>query len=101
MLPKKSVQHATNGRQRARLPLPGVRRQIWEAVCEMIGDGDPVDLAGIANRFRTSERIIAACLAVEGMKHERVANALRNGMVSTLQLAREAGETLDVMHNVA
>jgi hypothetical protein len=42
-------------------------------------------MAGTANRFHTSERVIDTILVIEGMRHERVAAALRNGLVTLMK----------------
>ena len=49
----------------------------------------------LANRFHTSERIADAVLVIEGMRHEREAAALRNGLVNTLSIAQEAIAAVD------
>jgi hypothetical protein len=79
-------------RCRTRLPLPAVRRRIWEQAVELATTDDVRDMAAVlANRFKIPERVIHLVLIAEGMAHERTAAALRNGMVNALSMAREAG----------
>jgi hypothetical protein len=93
---RKPAARATASRERVRLPLPDVRRQMWEQACELVVAGESRRVSCVlANRFRTSERIIQHCLIVEGMRHERIAATLRTGVVNALELAREAGAAVD------
>ena len=94
-LPRKQPSKATSSRRTA-LPLAPVRRQIWEAACELITAGEPREHSAIlAGRFHSSERIIMRVLLIEGMRHEREAAALRTGVLSALEIAREAAATVD------
>jgi len=66
----------------------------------MIADGHADEISAVlANRFHTSERIIDLVLVAEGMRHERVAAALKTGIVAAMHSAREAGA--DVFEDVA
>lgn len=57
----------------------------------MVASGEERSIAAVlANRFNTSERIISLCLITEGMRHERIAAALRTGVLNALEIAREA-----------
>jgi hypothetical protein len=95
MAPRKQPSKATASRRGA-LPLAPVRRQIWEAACELITAGESREHSAIlAGRFHSSERIITRVLLLEGMRFEREAAALRTGLLSTLELAREAVATVD------
>jgi len=72
------------------LPLDAVRRRIWEQACELAVTGDVRDLTAVlANRFQLSRRVIHLTLIAEGMRHERTAASLRNGIVNALAMARE------------
>lgn len=83
-------------RRHSRLPLPEVRRQIWAQACDLVAAGESRELSAVlANRFHTSERMIDTVLVTEGMRHERVAAALRNGLVNTLSLAHDANAAVE------
>jgi|SRR5579862_1175527 len=74
-----------------RLPLPATRKRIWEHACDLVATGQLADVsATLAKRFLLPERTIHACLVIEGMLHERVAAVLRNGVISSLEMARRA-----------
>jgi hypothetical protein len=93
---RKPARTATTGGQPSRLPLPQVRRRIWIQACELVAVGEQRELSAVlANRFHTSERIIDTVLVSEGMRHERIAAALRNGLVNTLSIAHEASSAFD------
>jgi len=78
--------------RRNRLPLPDVRRRIWEQACDLVADGEKRDLSAvIAKRFDIPESTICLVLTLEGMRHERTAAALRNGVLNALAIASEAG----------
>ena len=82
--------------RRAALPLPAVRRRIWEQACDLIASGEQREPSTIlAARFHSSERVINRVLVIEGMRHEREAAALRTGLLNTLEIAREAVATVD------
>jgi len=69
---------------------------MWEQACELIAAGDAREISAVlANRFRTSERVVDAVLVVEGIRHQREAAALRNGLVNTLAIAQEAIAAVD------
>lgn len=88
---RKPAQPAATTRQSPRLPLPAVRRKIWEAARDLVASGDGREISSVlASRFSTSERIIDAVLVIEGLRHERIAATLRTGIVSALEQAREA-----------
>ena len=95
MTPRKQPAKATAPRSSVPLPLPPIRRQIWEAACELVLSGDPFRPGALANRFRTTERIINRVLVAEGMRHEREAAMLRNGLLNTLELSRESGAAVE------
>ena len=82
--------------RRPRLPLAPVRVAIWQAACELAAAGDTRELGKtLAARFSTSERIIDLVLISQGMRHERTAAALRTGIVSALEAAKDAGAAVD------
>lgn len=92
--PKKPPQSARG--TRPRLPLRPVRQEIWVAACDLLIHGDLRDIpAVLANRFHTSERIIGVVLLVEGMRHERVAAAFRNGIAESLNAGHEASRQFE------
>jgi hypothetical protein len=67
--PRKPANHATAAR-RLRLPGREVRRRIWEQACDLVASGEHRDLSRVlASRFHTSHSVIAACLALEGMRY--------------------------------
>jgi hypothetical protein len=69
---------------------------MWAQACDLIAGGETRELSAVlANRFHTSERIVDAVLVIEGMRHEREAAALRNGLVNTLAIAQEAIAAVD------
>jgi len=92
---RKQPSKATSSRRGA-LPLAPVRRQIWEAACELITAGEPREHSALlAGRFHSSEGIITRVLVLEGMRHQREAVALRTGLLNALEIAREAAATVD------
>jgi hypothetical protein len=96
MAPRKQPSKATTSRPRTVLPLPAVRRRIWEQACDLIASGELREHSAIlAGRFHSSERIINRVLVIEGIRHEREAAALRTGLLNTLEIAREAVATVD------
>jgi hypothetical protein len=96
MAPRKQPTKASTSRSRAALPLPAVRRRIWEQACDLISSGEQREISTIlAARFHSSERMINRVLVIEGMKHEREAIALRTGLLNALQIAREAAAGVD------
>jgi hypothetical protein len=61
-----------------------------EAV-DLVMSGQPDDLGAVlANRFRTNQRVIALCLVVEGVRHQWSAASLRHGILSALQMGKDA-----------
>jgi len=97
MIPERKQPARETGRvQRARLPLPAIRRQIWEQACDLIASGEQCEHSPIlARRFQCSEGVISRVLLIEGMRHEREAAALRTGVLNALEIAREAGLSMD------
>jgi hypothetical protein len=96
MAPRKKPSKALTARSRVSLPLPAVRRRIWEQACDLIASGEQREHSALlAGRFHTSERLINRVLVIEGMRHEREAAALRTGLLNTLEIAKEAVATLD------
>jgi hypothetical protein len=94
MNPRKPTRTATSARQSPRLPLQPVRREIWEAARDLVASGDGREVSAVlGNRYRLSEAVIDAVLVHEGMRHERVAAALRTGVVNALALARDVGDS--------
>jgi hypothetical protein len=80
----------TSVRRASALPLPAVRRRIFEQACELAITGDRRDLVAVlANRFSVSQRIVHLSLIAEGMCHERRAAVLHNGVISLFAEARE------------
>jgi len=95
MAQRKQPSKATASRRGA-LPLAPVRRQIWEAACDLIASGEQREHSAIlAGRFHSSERIVNQVLLLEGLRFEREAVALRNGVLNALEIAREASATVD------
>lgn len=91
MTPRKPLRKAQNARTGPRLPLPAVRRQIWDAARDLVAAGDTREVSAVlANRYRLPEAVIDAVLIHEGIRHERVAATLRQGIVNALDLANEA-----------
>ncbi len=77
--------------RRASLPLPTVRRQIWDQAIDLAITGDKRDIADVlANRFKVSKRTILLTLMAEGMTHERTSALFRNGMKNLLDESRNA-----------
>jgi hypothetical protein len=96
MAPRKQPSKATTSQPRTVLPLPAVRRRIWEQACDLVASGELREHSAIlAGRFHSSERIINRVLVIEGMRHEREAAALRTGLLNTLEIAGEAVATID------
>ena len=89
MTPRKQPAKATASRSSLPLPLPAIRREIWEAACELILSGERIHISAVlAARFRTTERVINSALVAEGMRYEREAAMLRNGLLNALELSR-------------
>lgn len=82
-------------RSRASLPLPAIRRRIWEQACDLIASGEHEHASILAGRFHCGERVISRVLLIEGTRHEREAAALRTGVLNALEIAREAGSSVD------
>ena len=96
MTPRKQPTKATAPRPAVPLPLVPIRRQIWEAACELILSGERIHISGaLANRFRTTERVINCVLVTEGMRHQREAAMLRTGLLNTLELSRESAAAVE------
>jgi hypothetical protein len=90
--PRKQPTKATVPRNSVPLPLPSVRRQIFEQAADLIAADDPRDVSVVlARRFRASESVIARVMVLEALRYEREAAALRHGVRNALQIAREAG----------
>jgi hypothetical protein len=88
---RKPVRSEARPLSRVRLPLPAVRLRIWEAACELVAIGESRDLCAVlAGRFSTSARVVGLCLVIEGLRHQRTAAALRSGILSALELGRDA-----------
>ncbi|MCU1338905.1 MAG: hypothetical protein JWO19_4486 [Bryobacterales bacterium] len=88
--------------RRSRLPLPDVRKLIWEQACDLAAAGTPQELSAIlARRFGLSERIIDLTILAEGMKYQRACAALRTGVIAALEQAREAITSVDSDINAA
>jgi hypothetical protein len=86
----------TSARRASALPLPAVRRRIFEQACELAITGDRRDhLAVLANRFSVSQRIVHLSLIAEGMCHERRAAVLHNGVISLFAEARETQSAIE------
>ena len=95
MTPRKQPGKATVPRASVPLPLPAIRRQIFEQAAELIAVGDPRDISEIlAKRFRASPALIARVMVLEALRYEREAAALRHGVRNALQLARDAGASV-------
>jgi hypothetical protein len=83
------------------MPLPSVRRRIWEQACDLIASGEEREHALVlAGRFQCSQRIIHRALLIEGMRHEREAAALRTGVLNALTIAREARNSVEEFSEV-
>ncbi len=52
-------------------------------------------IATLAKRFDLPEHVIEVTLIAEGMRHERTAATLRNGLANVLAMARETGATIE------
>lgn len=88
---RKPASRARIGAHSPRLPLPAVRREIWEQACELVTAGRAHELVAVlANRFQFPQRTVVAVLMAEGMSHQRAAATLRNGISNVLMLARDA-----------
>src|SRR4029077_12989049 len=80
----------------ASLPVPAVRRKIWEAACDLLARQDcRLIHKALANRFQISECAVSRSLVIQGMKHERAAAALQHGVMTALALAREAERSVE------
>lgn len=94
MNPRKPARAAISARPAPRLPLPAVRREIWEAARDHVASGDGREVSAVlANRFRLGQAVIDAVLVHEGVRHERIAATLRTGVANALAMAQEAGES--------
>ncbi len=77
------------------LPLRPIRRRVWDAALALAFSGEPI-VATLSKRFEIDQVTVETVLVIEGRRHERTAVALRNGIVNTLAIAREAAEDTDV-----
>jgi predicted transcriptional regulator with HTH domain len=82
----------TAPRARRALPIPAVRKQIWEAA-QSLDPCDQLVSEVLAREFELPPSTIEAVLLREGRRYERTAAALRTGIVSALQAGREVGES--------
>ena len=73
-----------------------VRNACRAAACERVAIGCADEVSAVlANRLHTSERTIDMVLVLQGIRHERVAAALRTGVLSALEEARQAGASIE------
>ena len=95
MTPRKQPARETSRSTLGRLPLPEIRRKMFDQACELIAAGDPRELSlVIGNRFHISQSVVNRVLVLEGLRHEREAAALRAGIHNAVLLAREAGQSV-------
>jgi len=96
MTPRRQPGRAISARPAPRLPLPAIRKRIWEQACDLVAAGDTRDLARVlANRFSTGVDVIDIVLVLEGSRFQRGAAALKTGVLNALALAREAEDAAD------
>jgi hypothetical protein len=93
---KQPGQAVCSSPKRVPLPLPSVRKAIWEAACELAVTYDTRNPAKVlAGRFRVSLRTVMLSLITEGMRHERTAKTLWCGIANVLAMARESARCVD------
>lgn len=86
----------TAARRAPRVPLPSVRRQMWDQACELVSAGDKRDVAVVlANRFKVSRHTVHLVLIVEGKRHERAAVTFKNGLANVLSMVRQAEAAIE------
>jgi len=91
MTPRKQPSKATAPRA-SQLPLPTVRRQIWEQATELVAVGDCRDVSEVlAKRFQLPQSTIVRVMVFEALRWEREAFTLRLGVRNALHLSRDAG----------
>jgi hypothetical protein len=73
------------------LPLRPLRKRLWDAAQALFASGEPV-VATLARRFELDQSTIETVLVAEGLRHERTAVALKNGIVNALAIARDAAD---------
>jgi hypothetical protein len=96
MQPSKKPAASAKTSRRPRLPLPAVRQQIFAAAADLIASDDQRELSAVlSKRFGLPERAIDLALVTEGMRHERVAAALRTGILSALESAKDAAASIE------
>jgi hypothetical protein len=96
MTPRRQPGRANTARPAPRLPLPAIRKRIWEQACDLVAAGDTRDLARVlANRWNTGADVIDVVLVLEGCRFQRGAAALKTGVLNALALAREAEDAAD------